>query len=105
MVGLFIAPQGHIQPARYSTYTVIAWCIHGGLRATIDDIGQFVLTAGQFIVITLGLKFSLEAVTEKCEFRYVAIDVPQWDAAALSAELWTGLSPSRERCLRDGSTA
>ncbi len=95
-VGHFITPQGHIPPARYSTYTVIAWGIHGGLKVTIDDIGQFVLTSEQFIVITPGLKFSLEAVTERCEFRYMAIDGPQCDAAALSAGLWTGLFPSRE---------
>jgi len=95
-VGHYNAPPGNIPPVRYSTYTAIAWGIRGSLTATIEDIGQFTLTPEYVLVITPGLKYCLEASTEGCEFRYIAIDGPQSEFTWLNIGLWTGLFPTRE---------
>ncbi len=95
-VGHFCVPQGPITPVRYPTHAIVAWGIHGSLKATIDNIGELVLTPKHILVITPGMQFSIEAATDRCEFRYMAIDGPQAECAVLKAGLWTGIFPCRE---------
>ena len=89
-VGHYYVPRGHLSPLRYSTYTVMAWCIEGYLRVKIADMGTFHLTKNHIMVITPDLDFSIEVVSEECEFRYIAIDGSKSGDIALAAGLWTG---------------
>ncbi len=95
-VGHFNASKGPILQPQYSTYTVIAWGINGRFKITTDDMGKFVLTPQNIAVITPGHHCILEAITDNCEFRYMAFDGPQCESIILKAGLWAGLFPSRE---------
>jgi AraC-like DNA-binding protein len=74
----------------------MAWGVSGVLRVNIESMGSFDLVAGHIIVITPGFKYELEVLSEKCEFRYVAIDGPQAGSVILAAGLWTGIFPCRD---------
>lgn len=43
-----------------------------------------------------GLEYEIESLTDKCEFRFFAVDGPQAQNLILNNGLWTGLFPSRQ---------